>query len=541
MKEKKHFFLLLFYVLLLPHQELYAQNTFTADIYNTEFGLPSNFIQACKMDSIGYLWVATKKGICRYDGYFFQQYPALSGNILSLEKRNNDEFVFNSNNSGLAAFNPYSMQVTKIASTQFTDDDPYNDHYNNIFTDDAGRIWCCDFANVKYYDPLLKKTKSFAISNYNNSTDKLATFTQPDKLHIWIASIFGLQIWDNKNNSLQPSSNAALSHLNFSASAMVGNDSLILAAGNKVFLVKPSTQEIILQKQMDASGVIVSISIANIGGEKNILFASKNKLYAFAGTSPPAELFSMGQYNGTVNTIFCDATNAHIWISSSQGLIKLTAPADAITQINLPLSTSLSENLITSVIRQPHTEDFFVTTSLGQCYRTDLKKKWIKIVCTQPVNSVCCGTGEVYLATAAGLYSYSGNACTLIDLGKENNKLFIKKVLIAAQYIWLLIKDKPVIALNRKALSVALGHVVAANEIFSKNNVWNDLRVISLPVTFFSSPFMTSEDNTSLSCRMFLKMRSVLMRLIVLLKPTARVLLLSILKAFMALFDGKPC
>ena len=56
------FFVLLFLVVNIDAQEYSIENVSTKD------GLPSNIVYDIQQDEIGYLWIATEKGLVKYDG-----------------------------------------------------------------------------------------------------------------------------------------------------------------------------------------------------------------------------------------------------------------------------------------------------------------------------------------------------------------------------------------------------------------------------------------------------------------------------------------
>lgn len=67
---------------------LFAQQlTFTPAFrnYSTDQGLPNNWIFGILQDQAGYIWVSTHHGVCRFNGYEFEQFPdTLSANYSSV-------------------------------------------------------------------------------------------------------------------------------------------------------------------------------------------------------------------------------------------------------------------------------------------------------------------------------------------------------------------------------------------------------------------------------------------------------------------------
>jgi ligand-binding sensor domain-containing protein len=58
-------------LLLLLTLRISAQ---TGKFYNTDNQLPSSFVNQVYQDSQGYIWIATRNGLSRYDGYQFKNF-----------------------------------------------------------------------------------------------------------------------------------------------------------------------------------------------------------------------------------------------------------------------------------------------------------------------------------------------------------------------------------------------------------------------------------------------------------------------------------
>ncbi len=70
-----HFFTYLSFVcfIIMPFQ-LLAQTTFSQTTFNSNNGLPYNFVQNITQDSTGFLWISTWDGLSRFDGNEFRNY-----------------------------------------------------------------------------------------------------------------------------------------------------------------------------------------------------------------------------------------------------------------------------------------------------------------------------------------------------------------------------------------------------------------------------------------------------------------------------------
>jgi len=77
--------LILLFFLIYYSISIFSQPaTFHFSSFNINNGLPSNWINCVTKDSHGYLWIATRYGLVRYDGYNFKSYINIKGDINSL-------------------------------------------------------------------------------------------------------------------------------------------------------------------------------------------------------------------------------------------------------------------------------------------------------------------------------------------------------------------------------------------------------------------------------------------------------------------------
>jgi ligand-binding sensor domain-containing protein len=64
--------------------QIIAEKNFV--LYTTKDGLSNNFVNSVTQDTYGYIWIATNKGLNRFDGTTFQQfYSDSSQNSLPMD------------------------------------------------------------------------------------------------------------------------------------------------------------------------------------------------------------------------------------------------------------------------------------------------------------------------------------------------------------------------------------------------------------------------------------------------------------------------
>lgn len=152
----------------------FAQPLYRAETIKFNQGLPSDFVHSTiKKD--GNLYIATQRGLCLYDGYQFIKNSKINSlvNYLALHKNN---LYYYDHNLGLV-FIPTIFDIpTVLAKVNFEDSSPYNDHYDNIYIDQKGLVWCTDQNHIKYYSPSAKKMVSFPFDSSLSESDKKKCF-----------------------------------------------------------------------------------------------------------------------------------------------------------------------------------------------------------------------------------------------------------------------------------------------------------------------------------------------------------------------------
>jgi ligand-binding sensor domain-containing protein/two-component sensor histidine kinase len=138
--------------------------------YSPADGLTSSFIQHIMRDSRGYLWISTRNGLARFDGYQFTVYGTEHGlshptvNYV-LESRNHDYWV-TTNGGGLCRFFPKGDPETK-SHTLFrcypVGDSVDSNMVNYALEDHLGRLWAGTDGGLFVMETETMKFRSFPL------------------------------------------------------------------------------------------------------------------------------------------------------------------------------------------------------------------------------------------------------------------------------------------------------------------------------------------------------------------------------------------
>lgn len=196
------------FLLLSPKLNAQPWSKLQFEHYTSEDGLPSNELNLTIQDQLGYIWIGTSKGLCKFDGTTWTSYSSVLGNEKSITCTNTISIYSDSKQRIWAGTKNMGVNVLNRQSGKFK-----NYSYSvkdtttlagllvsDIFEDIKGRIWVC--ANgVNLFD---EKTSTFSrhsvpqsISLNTKTKGWANTFrfikNDPDDPHwVWLYSSFGL-------------------------------------------------------------------------------------------------------------------------------------------------------------------------------------------------------------------------------------------------------------------------------------------------------------------------------------------------------------
>lgn len=296
--------LVLFYFLSIGQT---TANNMRFSHINSKNGLPHQQIQALAIDAEGNIWIGTRNGLSRYDGYTIKTYFHEQGNPRSL----------------------------------------IHNFINRLFVDSKKRIWICTQGGLCRYNPA---TDDF--DTYKSPKSVISSIIETHKGKI-ICGGEQLSIYDEQNNRF--STYPALESGYILSLAIDKNDNMYVATSTSIFYYNPS-----LTKITHINRSYFSDFITGWDDIIQMLFDSKDRLWISRngkgvmyidmkdGTSkiyPASELS-----DGTVRVINEDKTG-RIWLGTEKG-VTIINPDGRIEIIrHNPFSQdSLSDNAIYAII-----------------------------------------------------------------------------------------------------------------------------------------------------------------------------------------------
>ena len=179
----KRIFLLVFLWLIFIAQTAQAQQSL--DIVFTHLtskeGLPDDSAFTMLQDSRGFIWVGTRNGLARYDGYQFTIYRPIPGNPNSLSDADVRAVVeddkgnlwIGTETGGLNKFNPFTGKFTRYLHDPNNPNSLSDNRIRKILLDPAGYLWIGTDLGLNKFDPT-----TLIFTRYINNPDDPNSLTQ---------------------------------------------------------------------------------------------------------------------------------------------------------------------------------------------------------------------------------------------------------------------------------------------------------------------------------------------------------------------------
>ncbi|MBP6619464.1 MAG: response regulator [Leadbetterella sp.] len=194
----KVFISFLFTFLIFPFQSNSQSDYLKFQNLDVKKGLSHSFVKCMLQDRLGFIWLGTRNGLNRYDGYNFEVFKNNNQDTNSLSNNQiNDIFESKTGDLWIATFggglNKYDRKKNIFITFKNNTKDKNsisNNFLNTVWEDHEGNIWIGSDGNgIDLYNPKKNKFSHYTTHNTKNSKDDyIETIFQDSKRNIWVGT-----------------------------------------------------------------------------------------------------------------------------------------------------------------------------------------------------------------------------------------------------------------------------------------------------------------------------------------------------------------
>lgn len=305
-------------------------------------GLPQSFISGLAQDKQGFVWVATRNGLARYDGHDFKifQQPLLASNAITYLHKSKRGRLWLKYETGEI---DYMDALTGRAEHIIT-----NATLKKYDLRIIRRGWCPDTENNIWYISEKNTLSRFGyygkgkISKPINITflnDTLRSVLNDTKKRIWVLSQKGISLYDNSKNGFRlykmPYRQQYNEQTDYGADTPeiheMANGNLMWSDLKNIFFFNPVTHS--FSKTPLPEPVVYSVSWICTGPDKHDYFVAGKNLYCYNGIS----------VNRVTTTSREQLQHIQAFLVDNSGLVWTGGNGNGITQIDPGIKFSSAE------------------------------------------------------------------------------------------------------------------------------------------------------------------------------------------------------
>lgn len=339
-----------FYILLilfyLFNQAITYSNSGIFTRIGIDQGIAPGNVNDIIQDSLGFIWLATESGLCRYDGYKFiiyQNDPSDSSslsfnNVFSLLKGENGIIWVGTLGGGLNKFDTKTEKFISYTNNPNDDNSISHNIVFQVYSDSKNQLWVSTLGGgLNLFNPKTEKFKRFLNSNSDTTSisSNMASVIFEDTLkQLWIGTFDGglnrynyenntfSHYKSDENNKFSINHNQVMDILHYS-----GNELLIATFGGGINIL--DTKTMLFKNYSNSKDFKFKTEHLNIrklfDDGKNIWIGSYNGLYKFDKSDKAITKFSYDHENpnsinnNKIREIYEDDSEV-IWVGTTQGL-----------------------------------------------------------------------------------------------------------------------------------------------------------------------------------------------------------------------------
>ncbi|HAS47078.1 MAG TPA: hypothetical protein DCS93_41725 [Microscillaceae bacterium] len=304
-------------ILILTHFVQAQSPKLWFDFYNRK--LSNNHINQVIQDKTGFIWIATNKGLDRYDAYQFKQYKDLiKGKVNCLATQG--EKVFVGTDNGL-----FALDIRFNILEKYDVSNKLNSNtIKCIHIDALNSLWVGTNKGLNTIDLKTKKVRSYLINEnpFNKPENNITSIINDKDGALFIGTKSGLFIFNRNSKkfySLQVASNQGVCCLYRST-----KNTLYFATDDKKIYKKLDNQVDFQEIKLNTESYDKITSICS-GGNRNIFIGTNNGLLILDSQTQKLQRYStnaaykpVSLNNEKITSLYKDRDEA-IWIGTEQG------------------------------------------------------------------------------------------------------------------------------------------------------------------------------------------------------------------------------
>ncbi|NIJ53367.1 hybrid sensor histidine kinase/response regulator transcription factor [Dyadobacter arcticus] len=299
----------------------------TPDIISSKDGLPQAFVPDILQDRQGFIWMATRDGLCRYDGSRLKIFqpkpqgkPSLSfTGVIKIILDNKGKIWILTEQGSIDVFNPHTEEFDNISRRPLFVKHLKGNFNNQMFSDSRGRIWGASFfKGITSFD-----TNTERVNSYPFSEAETKLFSEHPNIsitelngRIWMTTSWALSVFDEQRKKFVaypqklPVGPNALEFLQIRKAT----GELMIGTKDSFILLNPKTNKIreyLLPGKVDSG---TSYLVADQSG--NVYCSNNRLLFKFSEAGGLQVLADFSKEKWDCRSLFMDRSDV-LWMGTN--------------------------------------------------------------------------------------------------------------------------------------------------------------------------------------------------------------------------------
>ncbi|MBN1183147.1 MAG: SpoIIE family protein phosphatase [Bacteroidales bacterium] len=445
-----------FYLLLYPFGHIVAQtNGYNIEIFTIENGLSQSFTNIIFQNSKGFLWIGTKDGINKYNGYTFEKYRneptdscSLVNNYITAIAEDLNGNLWIGTKGGLSRYDRHHDRFTNFLYSPSDNNALSSPEIYDLLIDKKNNVWIKTRSFVERFDSATNGFKHF--KHYNSvfsivPAEKSFPLMEDLEGKIYIGSKDGLQAFDPSDNSVKrfyndPNMPFCISN-NFIKCLTLDKDGVIWIGtdcGMNAFDPKSGRfKDYYFNKKKD--GLINQINDILIDSDDNMWVATNDGLVFFDRYSGKYRILGMVEGISTfvdVSVVFSiiEDKSKILWLTTPKGLIKIDKKPQKLQLVKngSVLNKGIEKNNVTSLLLDNKNIMWVGTSGEGIKFISNIQTKELQFSSANFGNlsslnnrtvysMIQDSKGLIWIGTDDGLFTYDNRTKILREFCRQSN------------------------------------------------------------------------------------------------------------------------